>query len=220
MIWRLIAVVLAAATVYCVHRVGVLHAAMFQIATDQPESAWMGLWYTVPLIGIVLAHEYGHVLAARENGVRTTGPFFIPWPLAFGAVPFVPVLGTLGAFVRLRSPIPSAVAQWDIASAGLLFGAVASGICVAAGSAMSVTVEPQLMSRLWEPAIIRMVTTPETAWHPILTAGWVGCCLTAINLVTVWPLDGWRMLCVLPEAWAERRWSVAAVLLVGFGCLA
>ena len=69
----------------------------------------------VHLLGILLAHELGHFFACRHYHIRATYPFFVPAPT---------LIGTLGAFIRIRSPIINRRALFDMALAGPLVGFV------------------------------------------------------------------------------------------------
>lgn len=69
----------------------------------------------VGLLSILLAHEMGHYLAARYYRVDASLPYFMP-------APFLTLAGTLGAFIRLRAPIPHRRALFDIGVAGPLAG--------------------------------------------------------------------------------------------------
>jgi membrane-associated protease RseP (regulator of RpoE activity) len=84
---------------------------------DLSSVAVAGLPFATALIGILFSHEMGHYLVARAYGVDTTLPFFIPVPLG---------IGTFGAVIRIRSPIPSRRAALDIGAAGPI-----AGFCVA-----------------------------------------------------------------------------------------
>src|SRR4051812_23559004 len=75
-----------------------------------------GLPYSVPLMGILLAHEFGHFIAARIHRVPASPPFFVPMP--------VPPLGTMGAVILMRERIPRRDALLDIGAAGPLAGLV------------------------------------------------------------------------------------------------
>jgi membrane-associated protease RseP (regulator of RpoE activity) len=72
-----------------------------------------GFPFAGSLVAILFTHEMGHYVLARRYGVRATLPYFIPVP--FGA-------GTLGAVIRMRSPLPSRRATLDIGAAGPLAG--------------------------------------------------------------------------------------------------
>ena len=77
----------------------------------------LGLPYSLSLLAILSAHEFGHFFAARYYSVNTTLPFFIPIP-PFLLNPF----GTMGAVIRIRSIIHSKKALFDIGIAGPLSG--------------------------------------------------------------------------------------------------
>lgn len=211
-------------TLFTVARVGLLYAAAFAFAQGDrpsafsPENIWLSLWYTVPVIGIVLLHEGGHVLAARRYGLRVWGPYLLPLPLGL-PIPLAAAFGTAGAVLRLRDKPPSDAAAWDIASAGLIAGAVASTLCVIIGGFWSVPERVPGMA-VWMPSVMKWLGVQGVAWHPLVSAGWVGWILTAINLIPIRPLDGWALLNTLPVAWRERRWSLAAVAAVVILCLA
>src|SRR3989440_8742464 len=91
-------------------------------ALAQPSRLLLGLPFASTLMLILLAHEMGHYLYCRYYGVHATLPFFIPFPTLFG---------TAGAFIRIRSPIPSRNALFDIGIAGPIAGfLVAVGVLV------------------------------------------------------------------------------------------
>lgn len=74
-----------------------------------------GIPYAASLIGILLTHEMGHYVLARIHKVDASLPYFVPLPLPGG-------FGTLGAIIRIRSPIPSRNAVLDIGAAGPIAG--------------------------------------------------------------------------------------------------
>lgn len=74
------------------------------------------LWFVLPLIGILGIHETAHFIAARRHGLRATLPFFIPFP------PIALLIGTLGAFIRLKDPLPDRKALFDVGASGPLAG--------------------------------------------------------------------------------------------------
>ena len=154
-----------------------------------------GLWYSATILAILGCHEMGHYLACRWYRVDATLPFFLPAPL--------PLTGTLGAFIRIRSRIPSKKALFDIALAGPVAGFVVAVPALFLGLLMSVTepVPPQLVGglELGEPLLFR-----GAAWlifgsleegisinmHPMAFAAWFGLLATALNLFPISQLDG------------------------------
>ena len=84
------------------------------------EQLGAGLTFGVTFIGILLAHELGHYLAARRHRVPVSLPYFIPFP------PYFSIVGTLGAFIRLRGPMANRSVLFDIGVAGPLVSFVLS----------------------------------------------------------------------------------------------
>jgi len=84
-------------------------------ALTHPQILTEGLVFSFALLSILTAHEMGHYVACRRYGVSATLPFFIPAPPLFLA-------GTFGAFIKIKSPIPSRRALFDIGLAGPLAG--------------------------------------------------------------------------------------------------
>ena len=74
-------------------------------AIEKPANLLLGLPFSLTLMFILFAHEMGHYLYARHYRVYATPPFFVPFPS---------LIGTLGAFIRIKSPIPSRAALFDI----------------------------------------------------------------------------------------------------------
>jgi membrane-associated protease RseP (regulator of RpoE activity) len=89
-----------------------------------PDYSWQdfynGLPYSICFLTILTAHEFGHYFTAVYYRVKTTLPYFIPLP------PFSLMLGTLGALIRIKSPIRSTQQNFDIGIAGPLAGFVVS----------------------------------------------------------------------------------------------
>lgn len=88
-----------------------------EVARRLGASALAGAPFAGALVAILFAHEMGHYLLARRHRVDATLPYFIPFvPWSFGGI------GTLGAVIRLRSPMPSRRAALEIGAAGPLAG--------------------------------------------------------------------------------------------------
>ena len=169
-----------------------------QLKSD-PSVLLQGLPYALALMAILSIHELGHYLAARFYKVRTTLPYFIP-------VPFF--LGTFGAFIQMRSPIPNRKALFDVGIAGPLAGFVVTLPLLIWGLAHSSVVPLSDASRLFnfeslDPRFSFLLTllgklalgTQLTAQmaiklHPVAVAGYIGLIVTALNLIPVGQLDG------------------------------
>ena len=161
-----------------------------------------GVPFAAALLGILTVHEFGHYFAARRWGIRASLPYFIPLPFSF--------LGTMGAVIRLRSPIPHRRALLDVGAAGPLAGlVVALGACViglpqseVVSAAYFEQLPPSLRGdpiQLGAPLIFSALSgwlQPEVhadqtlLLGPIAFAGWVGLFITSFNLLPVGQLDG------------------------------
>jgi membrane-associated protease RseP (regulator of RpoE activity) len=90
---------------------------------------WVGWPFAVSLLGILLAHEFGHYFVGRARGAAVSLPYFIPFPL--------PPLGTMGAFIQLKSLPRNKRALFDLAVAGPLAGLVVAIPVLILGLALS-----------------------------------------------------------------------------------
>lgn len=147
--------------------------------------------FAASLMSILLSHEMGHYLACRYYGVDATLPYFIPAPPLFLA-------GTFGAFIKIRSPIPSRRALFDIGLAGPLAGFVVAvplavigvrtiGPPVIEGS--GIIFNDPLLFRLIA-RIFRINLDPHSTINPYYMAAWIGLLVTSLNLMPVGQLDG------------------------------
>lgn len=186
-----------------------------------------GARLAIGLLSILVAHEMGHYVAARLYGVDVTLPFFIPLP-----VPGVSLVGTLGAFIRIRSPIPNRNALFDIGVAGPLAGFVVCLPVLWLGIRESV-VQPLAADAqgvfLGEPLLFGWLTTlvhgPLAAdqtlvMGPLGLAAWFGLLVTALNLMPIGQLDGGHVSYALLRERAHAISRIASwvcVALVYFG---
>ena len=90
-----------------------------------------GISFSIPLMAILLAHEMGHYLTARRHGVDTSLPYFIPAP------PALFLIGTFGAFIRMRQMPRTRRVMFDIGAAGPWAGAIVAIPAVIIGLLMS-----------------------------------------------------------------------------------
>lgn len=163
---------------------------------QHPAILLEGLPFSLTLLAVLLAHEFGHYLAARYYNVDVTLPFFIPAPT---------LIGTLGAFIRIRSAILSKRILFDIGVAGPLAGFGLLLLPLAAGVSLSKVIPgvaargdlifgTPLILRLFEWIQFRGVDPSDIYLHPVARAAWVGCLATAINLLPIGQLDGGHIL--------------------------
>ena len=169
----------------------------------QPLLLVEGLPYCLTLLGILLAHEFGHYFACRYYRIDASLPYFLPAPT---------LVGTLGAFIRIRSPILTKAALFDVGIAGPLAGFLFLLPALAIGIAYSKIIPgiaaqgelhfgTPLLQRLLEMAIMPGVPVTDIHLHPVARAAWVGLLATAINLLPIGQLDGGHIL----YAFAGRR---------------
>ena len=177
-----------------------------------------GLPYSIALMAVLAAHEFGHYFAARHYGVLSTLPYFIPLP-AFPEFMINP-FGTMGAVIRIKSPLTTKKALFDIGIAGPLAGLVVTfaviiyGFATLPGKEYIYSVHPDyritgeipqggftfgnsilfwLMMKL--SATGGFVPPMNEVYHyPLLCVGWFGLFVTALNLIPVGQLDGGHIL--------------------------
>jgi len=180
------------------------HTPMFSLADDvevsifpiewvfgRPANLLLGIPFSLTLMFILFCHEMGHYLYARHYRVYATPPFFVPFPS---------LIGTLGAFIRIKSPIPSRAALFDIGIAGPIAGFVPA--CVALVVGLSLSRPIPIPNRtpyidLGLPLIFQLaahamsiVSLSSLYLHPIAVAAWVGMFATSLNLLPGGQLDG------------------------------
>jgi membrane-associated protease RseP (regulator of RpoE activity) len=193
-------------------------------AFSHPARLLLGIPFAGTLMLILLAHEMGHYLCCKYYGVWATLPFFIPAPT---------LIGTLGAFIRIRSPIRSRRALFDIGIAGPIAGfVVAVGVLVVSlglSKPMPFGAPPadlevgfplifQLVHRLLAAAGpgygTAMLPLNRVLLHPTAIAAWVGMFATALNLLPGGQLDGGHIVfSIAPRAHRWISWLTTIVLL-------
>ena len=201
-------------------------------ALSQPSRLLLGIPFAATLILILLAHEMGHYLYCRYYGVGATLPFFIPAPT---------LIGTLGAFIRIRGPIRSRAQLFDIGIAGPIAGFVVALIVLGVALGLSRPMPPGvaapdleigypliflLMHRAMAAAgmIHGIATLPfhRVFLHPMAIAAWVGMFATALNLLPGGQLDGGHIVFSLaPRAHKTvSRITIFALLPLAYYCWA
>ena len=207
-------------TAYCVHRFAIIVAASWFFGRGlrpDPDTVFaLSFLYSLPVLGIIAAHEAGHRLTAKRLGVKASGPYYIPLPISWVASSGIPLppFGTLGAYTHVAGCDP--VTRWKVALAGPVSGMVVSGLCVAVGVALSV---PGRGPSAYQPSILAALTAGLT-WHPVLFAGWFGMLFTGVNLIPLPGLDAWRMLTAWEFLSGSQQWTTAGMALLAIACLA
>ncbi len=203
-------VALFAATFLTTAMASALHQGVDVLA--EPTRLVIGFPYAIAIMSILLFHECGHYFLARAHRVDTTLPFFIPAP------PVLFFIGTLGAFIRMRSLPRDRRALFDVGAAGPWGGMLVAVPALILGLGLS-EIRPTspsgeaglfLGDSLLFKALTWLVlgTTGDDVTivlHPVALAGWVGLLVTALNLLPVGQLDGGH---VVYAAFGERwhRW--------------
>jgi membrane-associated protease RseP (regulator of RpoE activity) len=170
-------------------------------ALQNPRNLVLGIPFSVTLLGILLAHEMGHFIYAQRNHVYATLPFFLPAPT---------LIGTMGAFIRIRSPIRTRAALFDIGIAGPIAGFVAAApilliSLMASRPATAQATDSGLV--LGFPLIFHAAWSllhPHSTLHlsqlslsPVAIAAWVGMFATSLNLLPGGQLDGGHIVYAL-----------------------
>lgn len=193
-----------------------------------------GIAYSVGLLSILLAHELGHYIVARRAGVAVSYPFFIPLPPQLG------ILGTMGAFISIKEPVPNRRVLLAIAIAGPLAGLVMTIPVLLLGlsmsevhnlAAMRASLPDQIYftegnSLLYAAAKLLVFGRflpaggEDVFLHPLAMAGWAGLLVTGLNLIPAGQLDGGHIFFALfGPRYAQIANMVIAVLLLGMGFL-
>lgn len=180
-----------------------------------------GLSFSLPLMAILLAHEMGHYLMGRRHGINSTLPYFIPAPF-----PSIFFAGTFGAFIRIKAPVTTRRAMFDIGAAGPWAGFAVALVAIVIGL-MKSTVTPLDQSSgglelgnsilFWTVSRVVLGVNPNAVnveLNPIAFAGWIGLLVTTINLLPVGQLDGGHTVYAL----FGGRWHRVVSRVCWLGC--
>ena len=192
----------------------------FKAIFQSPSILLTGLPFSVAIMSILFAHEMGHYLTCRYYGISATLPYFIPAPT---------LVGTMGAFIRIRSPIQHRSALLDVGIAGPIAGFVLAIPTLMIGLSLSrfVIVDPKEFGiGFGEPLIFKIGAmllgkTPPPGMdlylHPVGIAAWFGFLATALNLLPVGQLDGGHIAYALFGRFHKRISEGFVFLLIPLG---
>jgi len=219
-------------TLLCTLVIGVqYHLNFHNVALPAGQGFWSFLWghpgawlwgvsYSFSLLGILLVHEMGHFCACRRHRLEATLPYFIPAPT---------LIGTFGAFIKIRSPFSSKRSLFDVGLAGPLAGFLVALPVIALGIARSRVVEQGALATgltLGEPLVFKLFSRlllgelpahKDLLVHPMAFAGWFGLLATAFNLFPIGQLDGGHILYALLGRKAYYAGVASIVVLVLLG---
>jgi len=179
-----------------------------------------GLYFSLPLMTILGIHELSHYFTAKKHSIYASLPFFIPAP---------PPLGTLGAVISIREPIPDKKSLLDVGVAGPLGGLFiaipVSIIGLYLGGVQPPTAPISAEGMLFNfrfPLLLRaisfLVPFGEVEYfHPTLFAGWLGFLVTGLNLLPAGQLDGGHVLRALLKDNAKYASYAAVIFLIIVG---
>ena len=191
----------------------------FALVYRQPLALAAGLPFALTLLAILLAHELGHFFACRHHHIHSSYPFFIPFPT---------LIGTLGAFILIRSPIRTTRALFDVGASGPLVGflvavpALVYGIIhakfvpgLAVPAENKIILGAPLILHLLAPIFHHGASAASLLLHPVGRAAWVGLFATSLNLLPAAQLDGGHILHSVNQR-AHRASSILLPLVLVF----
>jgi membrane-associated protease RseP (regulator of RpoE activity) len=184
-----------------------------------PHLLLAGLPFSLTLLTVLLCHEMGHYVACMHYNVDASLPYFLPAPT---------LIGTFGAFIRIRSPIFSKKILFDVGIAGPIAGFVMLLPPLAIGLAYSKVIPgiaergdlafgTPLLLKLLEMAVFPGAAATDIYLHPVARAAWVGIFATALNLLPIGQLDGGHVLYAYVGERHRRLSLIFALVLIPIG---
>lgn len=186
---------------------------------QEPMRIWEGLPFSLTLMIILLSHELSHYFASRAHRTEATLPYFIPAPS---------IIGTFGAFIKMKSPIATRKALIDIGASGPIVGFIFSVLASSVGLGLSEVIavpEEEGMLGLGDSLLFSFLAraiigiTPEGSeilLHPIAFAGWIGLFVTTLNLIPIGQLDGGHIAFAL---FGRLHSNISKILVVALGVM-
>lgn len=196
-----------------------------------------GVPFSATLLSILLFHEFGHYFASKRNNVKATLPYFIPAPPLF-------IIGTFGAFIKMKSPIVNKKSLMEIGASGPIAGFIVAVPALIYGLTTSQVLEsvPGTGIHLGDSLLMMFLTNlihpavPEgydIYLNSVAFAGWIGLFVTALNLMPIGQLDGghityslfgkkseiiskWAFMPLIPLGYYSYNWILWAALIFFF----
>ena len=204
---------------------------------SNPLEIIKGIPFSFTLLFILGTHEFGHYYYARKHKVDATLPYFIPAP------PFLFLIGTFGAFIKIKSPIYRKDALLQIGAAGPIAGFTIALPALVIGLLLSEVIEKNdiqgalILGDSILMKILTWITHPglskaqDIMLHPVAFAGWIGLLVTMLNLLPIGQLDGGHIayamlgekqiiigkiafILLIPLSFLSINWFIWAILLL------
>jgi membrane-associated protease RseP (regulator of RpoE activity) len=191
--------------------------AIFQMGVNvftEPLKIYKGFPFSLTLMTILLGHELSHYFASKKHNTNATLPYFIPAPS---------IIGTFGAFIKMKSPIMTRKALIDIGASGPIVGFLLSVVASVVGLMFSSVVVVKstegalgLGNSLLFSLLSRLIVglppeSQEVLLHPVAFAGWIGLFVTSLNLIPIGQLDGGH----IAYAFLGKKHRSVSIALVG-----
>ena len=202
-----------------------------------PVDILMGIPFSLTLLLILGCHEFGHYYYAQKHKVDATLPYFLPAP------PFLFIIGTFGAFIKIKSPIYKKDALLQIGAAGpiagfviavpaLIIGLMLSKVIAINGGEAGIILGDSLLMKLLTGMVFpNLAEGQDVLLHPVAFAGWIGLLVTMLNLLPIGQLDGGHiayamlgerqglvgqiaLLALLPLSLLSLNWLIWGILIV------
>ncbi len=188
----------------------------------EPVKLYKGVPFSLTLMTILLSHELSHYFTSKKHGIKATLPYFIPAPT---------IIGTFGAFIKMKSPIVTRKALIDIGASGPIAGFIISVLATIIGLQMSEVVpiaktrgvlnlgDSILFSFLAKLVLGITPADSDILLNPVAFAGWIGLFVTSINLIPVGQLDGGHIAYALLGEKHIRLSFLLILVMVSLGLL-
>ena len=180
-----------------------------------PADVLKGLPFTIAIMTVLGAHEAGHYIVAKKHGMQTSLPYFIPFPN---------MIGTMGAVIKHRGPIPNRKALFDVGISGPLIGLFVSIVVTIIGLLQPPVPQTSdyFQIQLSNPFLFEFITrfiplNTVLISYPIAFAGWVGMFVTALNLIPAGQLDGGHVLRAMIGEKAKEVSRIIPFILISLG---
>jgi len=179
-----------------------------------PFLIYRGATFAVPLLLILLFHEFGHYIMSKRSRIKVSLPYFIPAPT---------ILGTFGAIIRSKSPFKNRKELLDVGATGPIAGFVISVLALIFGLKASQVVQeiPGQAFILGDSLAFKLISwlvlkNPPEGYDillsPMAFAGWAGLLVTMLNLLPIGQLDGGHIAYAL---FGKKQKLIAQIIVLG-----